>query len=394
MKDFWAEELQKQQRSKLKKFAVFIIIIAIIIAILILIIMYMCNMKFRMWCDDNIINKEILQEDTKSIELDGDENAQIYAYDKYICIFRKKNLEYYNEIGLKVATIELDINKAVFTSSGRYMVISEENGKTFYLICGKEVLFKNQEEANINQIHVSRNGYISIVMSNASYKSIVDVYDKSGKEIFKTNLVSSRVVDVSISQDSKYLAIAEIDLSGILIQSSIQIVSIELAQKNPQEAILGKYQVEADKLITNIEYQEKDKLICMYNDSIEIFENENSTELVNLMDKKLSFMTINLNNNVAILEEISTGQYTSDTYVNLINLKTLKRRQYIANDVAKSLKTSENRMAINFGTELHIISKSGILIKKYISQTEINDIVMTDSLVGVIYRDKIQIINL
>ena len=51
-------------------------------------------------------------------------------------------------------------------------------------------------------------------------------------------------------------------------------------------------------------------------------------------------------------------------------------------------------MAINFGTELHIIDKNGILLKKYISETEINDIVMTDSLVGVIYRDRIQIINL
>ena len=52
-----------------------------------------------------------------------------------------------------------------------------------------------------------------------SYKSVVDVFDRNGKEIFKTNLRTARVVDVSISQDSKYLAIAEVDLSGIIIKS-------------------------------------------------------------------------------------------------------------------------------------------------------------------------------
>ena len=60
----------------------------------------------------------------------------------------------------------------------------------------------------------------------------------------------------------------------------------------------------------------------------------------------------------------------------------------------KSIKTSDNKIAINFGTELHIIDKNGILLKKYISETEINDIVMTDALVGIVYKDKIQIINL
>ena len=66
------------------------------------------------------------------------------------------------------------------------------------------------------------------------------------------------------------------------------------------------------------------------------------------------------------------------------NSKTLSKFQ---------IKTSDNKIAINFGTELHIINKNGILLRKYISDTEINDIVMTDALVGIVYKDKIQIIN-
>ena len=241
MKDFWAEELQNQRKGKLKKLAVFMGFIAIIILIVVLIIVYMYNMQFRKWCDDNVLRKEVLEEDTKTIELDGDENTQVYAYDKYICIFRKKSLEFYNRLGNQVEKIDIDINKPVFTSAGKYMAICEEQGQKFYLICVKEKLFENSIEGTINQINVSEGGYVSIVLSNASYKSIVDVYNKSGKQVFKTNLVTSRVADVSISKDSKYLAIAEIDISGILIKSSIQIISMELAQTNAKEAMIYKH---------------------------------------------------------------------------------------------------------------------------------------------------------
>lgn len=394
MKDFWAEGLQNQRKGKLRKVAIFVIILLVLIAISVLISIYFLNVEFRNWCDDNVLKKEILQADTKSIDLDGDENTQVYAFDKYICVFRKKTLEFYNKVGNKVDQIELDINRAVFTSAGRYMAICEENGQKFYLICGKDKIFENEIEGNILHLNVSRSGHVSVVISNTDYKSIVDVYDRNGNEIFKTNLVTSRVVDVSISQDSKYLAIAEVDLSGIIISSKIQIVSMELAQTNPTEAILYKYEAPTDKLIMNIEYQEQNRLICLYNDSIEVLQDKISTSLIKLEEQKLAFMTIELNNRITLLEEVSTGDYTADTKVRIVNPVTLKEEEYISKDVVKSINTSENKIAINLGTELHIISKNGILLKKYISEVEMNDIVMAEGIIGIVYKDKIQIINL
>lgn len=395
MRTLGAEKLQNQQKDKLRRRTLLVMVLLIIIAIVVLVSIYFFNIEFREWCDKIILRKEILQEDAKNIELDGNENTQVYAYDQYICVFRKKTLEYYNKVGNKVGEIELDIiNKVVFTSAGRYMAICEEEGQKFYLICGKEKIFENEVEGDITQINVSRSGYISVVISNTSYKSIVEVYNRSGKEVFRTNLVTARVADISISQDSKYLAIAEVDLSGIIISSSIQVVSMELAQTNPEEAILYKYEAPTDKLIMNIEYQEQNRLICMYNDSIDILQDTASNTLINLENQKLAFMTINLNNRIVLLEEVTTGEYTADTKVRVINPETLKEKEYISKDVAKTIYTSENKIAINYGTELHVISKNGILLKKYISEIEINDIVMAEGLIGIVYKDKIQIINL
>ncbi len=394
MKDFWAEELQNRKKVKILKATLVIIVLLFLLSLIICGIVYYYNIDFRQWCDEKIWTKEIHEEDTKSIDLDGDENTQVYAYEKYICVFRKKNLEFYNQVGTQVAKIELDINEAVFTKNGRYMAICEKNGSKFYLICGKEKLFENEIEGNITQINVNQSGYVSVVISNTSYKSVIDVFDKSGGEVFKTNLVSARVVDIDISQDSKYLAIAEVDLSGILIQSSIQIVSMELAKTKPLEAIVYKYEAPTDKMIMNIEYQDKNKLICMYSDGIEILEEQNSSNLIKFEDGQLAFMTIELSNRIALVSEVSSGEYTADTSVRIINPITRKEKNYNTRNIAKSMQASDNKIALNFGTELHIINKSGILLKKYISNTEINDIVITDAVVGIVYKDKIQLINI
>lgn len=394
MKDFWAKELQNRKKNRILKRIILAILVLLIIAIGIFIYEYYRNLDFRQWCDENVLKKEIMQEDTKSIELDGDENTKVYSYEKYICVFRKKTLEFYNKMGTQSEKMELDINEAVFTTAGRYMAICENNGQKFYLICGKEKLFESEIEGNITQIKVSRNGYVALVISNTSYKSIVDVFDKDGNEIFKTNLVSSRVADICMSQDSKLLAIAEVDLSGILIHSKIQVVSIELAQNRPNEAILYKYEAPTDKLIMNIEYQEQNKLVCMYNDGIECLQENKSTELAKFENRQLAFTTIELNNSIVFVEEVSTGEYTADTKVKIINSETSKETEYVTKNVTKSILTSNNKIAINFGTELHIIDKNGFLVKKYISDSEINNIVMTDALVGIVYKDKIQIINI
>lgn len=393
MKDFLANELQNRRRNRVIKFTILLIFILIIIITIVLTCVYFYNVNFRKWCDEKIINKEVEQSKVKSITINKDENVQVFAYDKYICILRKKTLEFYNRIGSKEGAIEIDITNAEFYAAGRYLAVCEKNGQKICLISGKEKMYENNIEGNITQISVNRNGYLSVVISNTSYKSVVDVFDRNGKEIFKTNLRTARVVDVSISQDSKYLAIAEVDLSGIIIKSSVQIVSMDLAQTNPDEAFINKYEATTGKLIMKIKYQENNRLICMYNDSIDIFyENENK-EFIKYDEKKLAFTTINLNNRIVLIEETSSVKYTSDTYLDIVNPNNNKKKQYITSNVAKALTTSENKIAINFGTELHIVNTNGILIKRYKSNSEINNVVMTDNLAAIVYSDNIAIIN-
>ena len=55
-------------------------------------------------------------------------------------------------------------------------------------------------------------------------------FDSNNLEILK----STRVASTSISEDNKYLAIAEIDTSGTIIQSNIKIFSIDDVKNNTE----------------------------------------------------------------------------------------------------------------------------------------------------------------
>ena len=56
--------------------------------------------------------------------------------------------------------------------------------------------------------------------------------------------------------------------------------------------------------------------------------------------------------------------------------------------------TKGNLIALNLGSEVEFINTSGWLVKRYIAEQEITSIVLSNSVAGIIYRDKIEIINL
>ena len=64
------------------------------------------------------------------------------------------------------------------------------------------------------------------------------------------------------------------------------------------------------------------------------------------------------------------------------------------NDLPKSMSTSDNKMALNLGNEVQIVDTNGWLLKKYTSTKQIDKIVLGDSIAGVVYKNKIEIIDL
>lgn len=392
MKDYW-EETEQKKVSK-KKIVMISIIAMIVIAIVAAIVVYYNNEQVREWTDKNIFKKEVTQDNVNSIELNESQSSNIYAFNKYIGVLNKNQFTIYNNTGNEEKKLEVQVSTPVFNSANRFLVIAEKKGKKLYLITGKDITWETEVEGNISQVHVNKNGYVAVVITDTSYKTIITMYNPEGKEMFKTYLSSTRTADVAISNDNKYLAIAEVDTSGTIIQSNIKIISIEKASSDPTNSLENTYQSESGKLITNIKYQDKGRLVCMYTDGIYIIENDQDTILMDNKDKKIIFQSIELTNCAIEIEEKSSGLFTADSIVNIINIENKATKEYTVDSIAKEIYTYDNIIALNLGTEIEFMNTDGWLVKRYIANQEITNIVVSDNIAGIIYRDRIQIINL
>lgn len=387
------KEIIKEKITK-KKIAIIVLVVIIGVAIIAFAVTYYNNKEAREWIDKNIFRKEVMQDNVNTIEIKESENSSIYAFNKYIGVLEKNKFIIYGNAGNQEKTLEVDVSNPIFDSSNRFLAMAEKKGKKLYLIADKDIAWEANVEGNIAQIHINKNGYVAVVITDTSYKTVIAMYNQEGKELFKTYLSSTRTADVAISNDNKHLAIAEVDTSGTIIQSNIKIISIDKASTDPTNSLEKTYKGEADKLITNIKYQDKNKLICMYTDGIRIIENDQDNMLISNDNKKIIFQSVELNGHAIEIEEKSSGLFTADSVVNIINTENKGTKEYTVNAVTKEIYTYSDIIALNLGTEIEFINTGGWLVKRYIANQEITNIVVSDSIAGIIYRDRIEIINL
>ena len=229
----WKEIIKGKMMSKT-------IIVTIIIAILLMffltvVIIYYNDIEIREWIDKNIFRKEVSQDNVSTIEIKESENSIIYAFNRYIGILNKNQFTIYGSSGNAEKTLEVEVSNPIFDSANRFLVMAEKKGKKLYLLMDKEVEWEAEIEGNISQVHVNKNGYVAVVITDTSYKTVIAMYSPEGKPKFKTYLSSTRTADVTISNDNKHLAIAEVDTSGTIIQSNIKIISIDKASTEAEE---------------------------------------------------------------------------------------------------------------------------------------------------------------
>ena len=372
------------------------ILLVIICLILVIYLVYAANENFRAFMDANILNKSIEQDNLKSITLENYDNSNIFAYSKYIAILKDNTLTTYNSSGKIEAENNIQITNPITTSNGKYLIIAEQDSSKIYLLKDNNIRWEKTLEGNISRISVNSSGYSTIILKGTAYKSVVLLLDDSGNEMFKYYMSSTIAVDASISEDNKYVGIAEVNTSGTLIQSNIKILSIAKAKENPTEAIVYTYNAPLNSLVLNIKYQNKNKLVCEYDNEIHVIKDNVDTKLtdINTDQEKITYYSIELDNNIVKNVEENASLFATNTAIKIINSTTQKENTYKFEGVIKEMYCSGSKIALNLGSEIHFVDTNGWLIKKYTSNQEVRKIVISNEVAGIIYRNKIELIKL
>lgn len=385
------ENKKKLNKSKIIKLIIFVLVIA---AIATLTILYRNNENVRNFLDKYIFRKEVQSANLVKIDLETNKSAGVYAYEKYILVLEQNSLDFYNRFGNKDGNLDIQISTPLFASKGNYLCVAEKNGQKLYCIQNKNIVWQKDIEGEIKGININKNGYVSVIVSGTSYKSIIEIYDNNGKELFKRGLSTTTVIDTDISADNKYLAIAETNFSGVLIQSTIEIVSMENAAKKPDDAIVYKYDADSDNLVTNIEYQ-KDNLVCMYDKYIDIIKNKNVTKVFDYTSEDVLFAGINLNSKIIKALRKSKGFLGKEFQMKIIDTNNPSNEiVYEIEQNPKGIYVSDNIICINLGTEVLFVNSTGWLMKRYKSSQEVQNIVFNSNIAGIISKNRIELISL
>lgn len=395
MKIIGIEDKEPKRKINKKKIIIAFLVAVVVLTLIILFIIYSANRSFRDIVDKYVLMKNVVEDSTNSIVLDENESNNVYAYDKYISVLSKNTLKNYNSSGKLEGELTVEITTPITATSGKFLLIAEKGKSKIYLISGNEIIWQKDLEGNIDNMSVNKNGYVAVILSGTTYKSVIETYDASGEQLFETYLGKTTAMDAEISLDNQYLAFAEMNTNGTLVQSIVKIVSIKKTKTTPTESIIYTYAEPNGNLITNIKYEDGNKLICMYDDGVYAIKNDTNEKILNLIeeDKKISFADIELSGHMCRVIEKSS-LLNSQTSVEIVNINSKKTSTYMLDGVAKEIYSYNDTIAINLGSEVHFISTNGWLKKKYTSSQEIKKIVLGSSCAGIIYRNKIEIIDI
>ena len=383
----------KKEKSKLKM----ILLIVIMIIATILIAMYITDRQFREFIDVKILKKEVYEQNELKIDLNADNEPTICAYDKYIGVISKNVLKLYNTSGKEETQIDMMITNPIVDSAGRFLVVAAQNGQKIYLVSGNSLVWQTDiQSGNISKINVNENGYVTAILNNTTYQSIVVTISPfdNGEELFKIFLSNTYALCAEVSPNNKYLAIGEVDYTGTIVTSNVKIISIEKAQTEEENFVLNTYHSANKQIITNIKFQEKNKAICLFNGYIQEVTENADRRITDINADDTLFVDIEPEKEFIMIEKQLSGLFSYEYQMKIINPENAAEILYMISEIPKSVKVYNKIIAINFGTEIQIVNTSGWLIKRYKSSQEIKDVMINDSVVGIVYKDRIEIINL
>lgn len=377
----------KENLKPLSKLQITVMTFLIFIVVIIL-ARYVTNQDFRNLVDTKILNKQVTENDLNYIEINSEDSPTVFAYDSFIGVFSKSTLSIYNGKGNVENDLSLNITTPIYNTAGKYVILAEKNGSKFFVINSTSMLWEGSIDGKINKININENGYVTIIISNSTYNSIVIVYNSDGTELFKSYFPSTYAMTATISKNNDYVAIGEIDYSGTVIKSNIRIMNLSDAQ------IVYQFNAPDNEILNNIKYTDKNMAICSFSNSIYKISTSEATKICDITEET-SFANIDMTNILALIERQSSGLFSYEYHLTFQSLISNTENLYVlSNGLPKQTIACGKIIALNYGSSVDVINQNGALKKSYTSTQQIKSLVVGEHIVGILYKDKIEIINL
>lgn len=382
---------KKHKKNSLKNKNIFILILIVLIT---LVLIYILSPNVRLFIDEKILKKYVTQEDATEIFINAQNNPKILIYDKNIGVLERGELNIYNSSGEQINISEklnISMGTPIAKTNEKHLVLVEKNGRKVSLINNNKIVWDRELDFNIHNANVNQNGYVVVMGSNNMYKSIVGVISNEGDELFIIYISSNIVIDAEISNDNKILAIAEVNYSKPIVESIIKYISIDKAIKEPNNSTIKSFK--QNKLIIDIKFKGKDTLLAHF--PREIYKYGKEEEKIYDISENVQFVDLGANKNIVVIEQVSDGIFSGEYQLTVLNDSGRAKAIYkIGKFVPKELKISNSHIAVNLGQEVVILTIDGWEKRKYNSNKEVREVILSDKICAILYKNSFHIVDI
>ena len=168
------------------------------------------------------------------VDIEPGTSYQTLAYDKDVLLVSGEGVCAYNASGQEVWRIQTANTSPFVDTEGKYLLIGEMSGKSFGVYSGNKELRACKPENNLISAKLNKNGYTVLLCEEAGYKGKAVVQNLKGNEVFKWYSGEAYMTDAALSDDNRYLAVAQLMTNKEKVYSRMIFFDIE---KNEQIAM-------------------------------------------------------------------------------------------------------------------------------------------------------------
>lgn len=316
-----------------------------------------------------VLNKTIDSDDAVQIELQTSNN-QIIPFNNEILVYNKGKIVFYDNYGRQTGTITLDDTiEANIQTKGKYIqVINKDKG----LVCvykNKYEVARIKIEGEIYSGSINEQGTSVIEYSSNGNKTELGIYNSSGEKKYNIKLSNRIIGKYVLSDDSRYLAYIDVNITGISAQTNINL--IDLSNINENQANTKVIHTDDSSLAYDIYWTGKTLIVrfeenyVVYNAS---FKNKQIAQIVSGQivdigdyDKRYAYTKLNENGNYVL----GIGKMLSE-----------KTKEIAIEDVPKYFDYQNGIVYVCYAKRIEAYNNFGMKIKKYDS-----DMVITEPIV-------------
>lgn len=346
----------KKEKVKLNKVKLDKKKISILVGILLLFILVICLKNYKEL--GLVINRKITDESVNTVEL-ASKNNSIFSYKNEVLVYSMGNLATYDRYGKNTWTESLStVADATVNVSGNYIQVVNKDKGIIYVYKNKYETARIKIEGTIKSAEINENGYTVVEYTITGAKTVLSVYDKSGKVKYNVKLGQEVIGKYALSNDARYLAYVDINLSGISVSLSVDVIDL----KNSSEDNFKTYEVfsKDNELVYDMSI-DSNTLICRTDNSIVKYKLSNQKlEEYKITENNLVYIDL-YKNKYSVIKTIEDGTY-------VFGIDTLTKNDENAiklEEVPKYFERVNNITYIAYQKKIEIYNDFKVKIKEY-----------------------------